>query len=64
MRKYNENGKISRHGKARIIRTPTKDRYYWFGKWQVYNSNGKFSHTEFYRVGNLVSSPDSLSARD
>ncbi|MCX2739325.1 hypothetical protein [Pontibacter anaerobius] len=54
--KFHENGNLARKGTARLIRTPTRDHYFWFGEWQVYDESGSFSHTETYKSGNLVSS--------
>ncbi|MBC5991574.1 toxin-antitoxin system YwqK family antitoxin [Pontibacter cellulosilyticus] len=52
--KYHENGKLARKGEARLIKTSTMDRYFWFGDWEVYDTDGEFSHIEMYESGNLV----------
>lgn len=53
--KYHENGEIARRGEARLIKTSTLDKYFWFGEWEVYDENGNFSHIEVYKDGNLIS---------
>lgn len=52
--KYHENGKLARKGVARLIKTATLDKYFWFGEWKVYDNNGDYSHTEVYEKGNLI----------
>ncbi|MDX5421426.1 MAG: hypothetical protein LPK07_15930 [Hymenobacteraceae bacterium] len=59
IRKYHENGELARKGQARIIRTPTRDRYFWYGEWEVYDNEGNYSHKETYQSGNLISRSDS-----
>ena len=54
VKKYHENGRLARRGEARIIKTSTMDRYYWFGDWEVFDLDGNFSHIEIYDRGNLV----------
>ncbi|WP_276495936.1 hypothetical protein [Pontibacter litorisediminis] len=56
VQKFHENGKLARSGQARMIRSTFKDHYFWFGEWQVFGEDGKFSHTETYESGHLVSS--------
>ena len=52
--RYHENGRLARTGQARMIDSGNILRYFWFGEWKVYDSNGAFSHTEFYDQGKLV----------
>lgn len=52
--KYHENGKLARRGMARFIETSTLDKYFWFGDWEVFDTNGEYTHTEVYEGGNLV----------
>lgn len=52
--KYHENGNLARKGVARVIKTSTMDRYFWFGDWEVFDTNGNFSHIEVYDRGILI----------
>ncbi len=54
VKRYHENGNLARIGQARKIESGNIIKYFWFGEWQVYNSTGQFSHTEYYENGNLV----------
>jgi antitoxin component YwqK of YwqJK toxin-antitoxin module len=52
---YHDNGQLEKQGWARVVETEELIHYYWFGAWQVYDRQGRFSHTEYYVKGNEIS---------
>lgn len=51
---YHENGQLEKQGMAKVVETERDIHYFWYGTWQVYDSQGQFSHTEYYEKGKEI----------
>ena len=51
---YHPNGKIKEKGRARVENTNEKIHFYFYGKWEVYNPEGKLISYDYYKKGELI----------
>ncbi len=51
VKRYHENGALAKEGQAAVLETEENIRYFWYGTWKVYDTEGNFSHNEYYVNG-------------
>lgn len=55
---YHPNGRIQKQGKAKIVKEEKMLHFFYYGKWQVYDSLGTLTKTQIYKEGTKISEID------